>query len=138
MPVDTNNIHVEECIKENRVGGETTSLTIKLIAYDLDTIVEFTGDGSYLNHSDCSWEDKTQVGKIYWDLDASPSLASTTMNYTLPVDKRTTLVQTKTEADISTEGITQRDIKTEWFDLFQATEEYSTIRTELGTALSNL
>jgi len=138
MPVDTNNIHVEECIKENRVGGETTSLTIKLIAYDLDTIVEFTGDGSYLNHSDCSWEDKTQVGKIYWDLEASPSLASTTMNYTLPVDKRTTLVQTKTEADISTEGITQRDIKAEWFDLFQATEEYSTIRTELGTALSNL
>ena len=138
MPVDTNNIHVEECIKENRVGGETTSLTIKLIAYDLDTIVEFTGDGSYLNHSDCSWEDKTQVGKIYWDLDASPSLASTTMNYTLPVDKRTTLVQTKTEADISTEGITQRDIKVEWFDLFQATEEYSTIRTQLGTALSNL
>ena len=138
MPVDTNNIHVEECIKENRVGGETTSLTIKLIAYDLDTIVEFTGDGSYLTHSDCSWEDKTQVGKIYWDLDASPSLASTTMNYTLPVDKRTTLVQTKTEADISTEGITQRDIKVEWFDLFQATEEYSTIRTQLGTALSNL
>ena len=138
MPVDTNNIHVEECIKENRVGGETTSLTIKLIAYDLDTIVEFTGDGRYLTHSDCSWEDKTQVGKIYWDLEASPSLASTTMNYTLPVDKRTTLVQTKTEADISTEGITQRDIKTEWFDLFQATEEYSTIRTELGTALSNL
>jgi hypothetical protein len=138
MPVDTNNIHVEECIKENRVGGETTSLTIKLIAYDLDTIVEFTGDGRYLTHSDCSWEDKTQVGKIYWDLDASPSLASTTMNYTLPVDKRTTLVQTKTEADISTEGITQRDIKVEWFDLFQATEEYSTIRTQLGTALSNL
>ena len=138
MPVDTNNIHVEECIKENRVGGETTSLTIKLVAYDLDTIVEFTGDGRYLTHSDCSWEDKTQVGKTYWDLAASPSLASTTMNYTLPVDKRTTLVQTKTEADISTEGITQRDIKVEWFDLFQATEEYSTIRTQLGTALSNL
>ena len=138
MPVDTNNIHIEECIKENRVGGETTSLTIKLIAYDLDTIVEFTGDGRYLTHSDCSWEDKTQVGKIYWDLAASPSLASTTMNYTLPVDKRTTLVQTKTETDISAEGITQRDIKAEWFDLFQDTEEYKNIRIALGTALSNL
>jgi hypothetical protein len=138
MPVDTNNIHVEECIKENRVDGVTTSLTIKLVAYDLDTIVEFTGDGRYLTHSDCSWEDRTQVGKIYWDLAASPSLASTTMNYTLPVDKRTTLVQTKTDTDISAESITQLDIRAEWFDLFQDTEEYKNIRIALGTALSNL
>ena len=138
MPVDTNNIHVEECIKENRVGGETTSLTIKLIVYDLDTIVEFTGDGRYLTHSDCSWEDKTQVGKSYWDLAASPSLASTTMNYTLPVDKRTTLVQTKTETDISAESITQLDIRAEWFDLFQDTEEYKNMRIALGTTISNL
>ena len=136
MPVDTNNIHVEECIKENRVGGETTSLTIKLIAYDLDTIVEFTGDGRYLTHSDCSWEDKTQVGKIYWDLAASPSLASTTMNYTLPVDKRTTLTQTNTP--MSAEFIAERDIRGEWFDLFWATEEYKNMRTQLGTTISNL
>ena len=33
-------------------------MTIKLIAYDLDTIVEFTGDGRYLTHNDCSWEDR--------------------------------------------------------------------------------
>ncbi len=138
MPVDTNNIHVEECIKENRVDGVTTSLTIKLIVYDLDTIVEFTGDGRYLTHSDCSWEDRTQVGKIYWDLAASPSLASATMNYTLPVDKRTTLVQTKTETDTSAEYITERDIRIEWYDLFHDTEEYKNIRIGLGTALSNL
>ena len=138
MPVDTNNIHVEECIKENRVDGVTTSLTIKLVAYDLDTIVEFTGDGRYLTHNDCSWEDRTQVGKIYWDLAASPSLASTTMNYTLPVDKRTTLVQTKTETDVSAEYITEQDIRGEWYDLFQDTEEYKNIRIAFGTALSNL
>ena len=138
MAIDTNNIHVEEFIKENKVDGVATSITIKLVAYDLDDLVEFTGDGTYLNHNDNTWQYKTQVGRIYWDFDISPSLASVNMNYTLPVDKRTTLVQTKTEADISTEGITQRDIKTEWFDLFQATEEYSTIRNQLGTALSNL
>ena len=44
------------------------------------------------------------------------------MNYTLPVDKRTTLVQTKTETDISAESITQLDIRAEWFDLFQDTD----------------
>ena len=138
MPVDTNNIHVEEFIKENRVGGETTSLTIKLVAYDLDDLVEFTGDGTYFDHDDNSWQDKTRVGKIYWDLTTSPSLASTTMNYTLPVDKRTTLVQDITETDISAEGITQRDIRIEWYDLFHDTEEYKNIRIGLGTALSNL
>ena len=41
MAVDTNNIHVEEFIKENRVDDVTTSLTIKLVAYDLDDLVEF-------------------------------------------------------------------------------------------------
>ena len=138
MPVDTNNIHVEEFIKENRVGGETTSLTIKLVAYDLDDLVEFTGDGTYLDHDDNSWQDKTRVGRIYWDLTTSPSLASTTMNYTLPVDKRTTLVQDITETDITAEGITQRDIRIEWYDLFHDTEEYKNIRIALGTALSNL
>ena len=138
MSVDTNNIHVEEFIKENRVGGETTSLTIKLVAYDLDDLVEFTGDGTYLDHDDNSWQDKTRVGRIYWDFDISPSLASTTMNYTLPVDKRTTLVQTKTETDTSAEYITERDIRIEWYDLFHDTEEYKNIRIGLGTALSNL
>ena len=138
MPVDTNNIHVEEHIKENRVDGETTSLTIKLVAYDLDDLVEFTGDGTYLDYDDNSWQDKTRVGKIYWDLTTSPSLASTTMNYTLPVDKRTTLVQTKTETDTSAEYITERDIRIEWYDLFHDTEEYKNIRIALGTALSNL
>ena len=138
MPVDTNNIHVEEFIKENRVGGETTSLTIKLVAYDLDDLVEFTGDGTYFDHDDNSWQDKTRVGKIYWDLTASPSLASTTMNYTLPVDKRTTLVQTKTETDATAEYITERNIRIEWYDLFHDTEEYKNIRIGLGTALSNL
>jgi|TARA_B110000196_G_scaffold314181_1_gene321995 hypothetical protein len=140
MPVDTNNIHVEECIKENRVDGETTSLTIKLVAYDLDDLVKFTGDGTYLSHDDCSWEDKTQVGKIYYDFNSSSSLASKTMNYTLPADKRTTQVQTKNEmnAPLSEDQTAQRNIRAEWFDLFQATEEYSTMRTELGTALANL
>ena len=73
MAIDTNNIHVEEFIKENRVDGVTTTLTIKLVAYDLDTIVEYVGDGNYLNHNDNSWQDKTIVGRIYHDFDVSPS-----------------------------------------------------------------
>ena len=88
MAIDTNNIHVEEFIKENKVDGVATSITIKLVAYDLDTIVEYVGDGNYLNHNDNTWQYKTQVGRIYWDFDISPSLASISMNYTLPVDKR--------------------------------------------------
>jgi hypothetical protein len=136
MAIDTNNIHVEEFIKENRVDGVTTSITIKLVAYDLDDLVEFTGDGTYLSHDDNTWENKTIVGKIYWDFDASTALTSTSMNYTLPVDKRTTLTQTNTP--MSVEFKAERDIRGEWFDLFWATEEYSTIRTQLGTALSNL
>ena len=62
------------------------------------------------------------------------------MNYTLPADKRTTQVQTKTEMNspLSAEQTAQRNIRAEWFDLFQETEEYATIRTQLGTALSNL
>ena len=138
MAINTNNIHVEEFIKENRVGGETTSITIKLVAYDLDDLVEFTGDGTYLSHNDNSWQHKTQVGKIYWDFDISPSLASISMNYTLPVDKRTTLTQTFTDSPMSAEFIAERDIRGEWFDLFWATEEYKNMRTQLGTSLSNL
>ena len=138
MPVDTNNIHVEEFIKENRVGGETTSLTIKLVAYDLDDLVEFTGDGTYFDHDDNSWQDKTIVGRIYYDFDVSPSLASVDMVYTLPADKRTTLTQTFTDSPMSAEFIAERDIRGEWFDLFWATEEYKNMRTQLGTSLSNL
>ena len=140
MPVDTNNIHVEEFIKENRVGGETTSLTIKLVAYDLDTIVEYVGDGNYLNHNDNSWQDKTIVGRIYYDFDVSPSLASVDMVYTLPADKRTIITQTFTEneASLTAEFIAERDIKLEWFDLFQATEEFKDMWTYIRTTISNL
>ena len=42
MAIDTNNIRIKEFIKENRVDGVTTTLTIKLVAYDLDTIVELS------------------------------------------------------------------------------------------------
>ena len=138
MAIDTNNIHVEEFIKENRVDGVATSLTIKLVAYDLDTIVEYVGDGNYLNHNDNTWQNKTIVGRIYWDFDISPSLASISMNYTLPVDKRTTLTQTFTDSPMSAEFIAERDIRGEWYDLFQATEEYKNMRTQLGTTISNL
>tara|TARA_Y100001949_G_C15706883_1_gene209188 strand:+ start:80 stop:496 length:417 start_codon:yes stop_codon:yes gene_type:complete len=138
MAIDTNNIHVEEFIKENKVDGVATSITIKLVAYDLDDLVEFTGDGTYLNHNDNTWQYKTQVGRIYWDFDISPSLASISMNYTLPVDKRTTLTQTFTDSPISAEFIAERLIRGEWYDLFWATEEYKNMRTQLGTSLSNL
>ena len=140
MAIDTNNIHVEEFIKENRVDGVTTSLTIKLVAYDLDTIVEYVGDGNYLNHNDNSWQDKTIVGRIYYDFDVSPSLASVDMVYTLPADKRTIITQTFTEneASLTAEFIAERDIKLEWFDLFQATEEYKNMRTQIRTTISNL
>ena len=138
--MDINNVRVKEFIKENRVDGVTTSLTIKLVAYDLDTIVEYVGDGNYLNHNDNSWQDKTIVGRIYYDFDVSPSLASVDMIYTLPTDKRTTITQTFTEneASLTAEFTAERDIKLEWFDLFQATEEYKNMRTQLGTALTNL
>ena len=136
MAIDTNNIHVEEFIKENKVDGVTTSITIKLVVYDLDDLVEFTGDGTYLSHDDNTWENKTIVGRIYWDFDISPSLASISMNYTLPADKRTTLTQTNTP--MTAEFIAERDIRGEWFDLFWATEEYKNMRTQLGTTISNL
>ena len=138
--MDINNVRVKEFIKENRVDGVTTSLTIKLVAYDLDTIVEYVGDGNYLNHNDNSWQDKTIVGRIYHDFDVSPSLTSVDMVYTLPADKRTIITQTFTEneASLTAEFIAERDIKLEWFDLFQATEEYKNMRTQLGTALTNL
>ena len=136
MAIDTNNIHVEEFIKENKVDGVTTSITIKLVVYDLDDLVEFTGDGTYLSHDDNTWENKTIVGRIYWDFDISPSLASISMNYTLPADKRTTLTQTNTP--MTAEFIAERDIRGEWFDLFWATGEYKNMRTQLGTTISNL
>ena len=62
------------------------------------------------------------------------------MIYTLPTDKRTTITQTFTEneASLTAEFTAERDIKLEWFDLFQATEEYKNMRTQLGTTLSNL
>ena len=140
MAIDTNNIHVEEFIKENKVDGVTTTLTIKLVAYDLDTIVEYVGDGNYLNHNDNSWQDKTIVGRIYHDFDVSPSLASVDMIYTLPTDKRTTITQTFTEneASLTAEFIAERDIKLEWFDLFQATEEFKDMWTYMRTTISNL
>ena len=138
MAIDTNNIHVEEFIKENKVDGVATSLTIKLVAYDLDDLVEFTGDGTFLSHEDNTLQDKTIVGRIYWDFDISPSLASISMNYTLPADKRTTLTQTFTDSPMSAEFIAERDIRGEWFDLFWATEEYKNMRTQLGTTISNL
>ena len=140
MAIDTNNIHIEEFKKENRVDGVTTSLTIKLVAYDLDDLVEVTGDGNYLNHNDNTWQDKTIVGRIYWDFDISQSLASVDMIYTLPADKRTTITQTFTEMDapFSAEFKAERDIRGEWYDLWWATEEYKNMRQELGTALANL
>ena len=138
--MDINNVRVKEFIKENRVDGVTTSLTIKLVAYDLDTIVEYVGDGNYLNHNDNSWQDKTIVGRIYHDFDVSPSLASVDMVYTLPADKRTIITQTFTEneASLTAEFIAERDIKLEWFDLFQATEEFKDMWTYMRTTISNL
>ena len=140
MAIDTNNIRIKEFIKENRVDGVTTTLTIKLVAYDLDTIVEYVGDGNYLNHNDNSWQDKTIVGRIYYDFDVSPSLASVDMIYTLPTDKRTTITQTFTEneASLTAEFTAERDIKLEWFDLFQATEEFKDMWTYMRTTISNL
>ena len=138
--MDINNVRVKEFIKENRVDGVTTSLTIKLVAYDLDTIVEYVGDGNYLNHNDNSWQDKTIVGRIYHDFDVSPSLTSVDMVYTLPADKRTIITQTFTEneASLTAEFIAERDIKLEWFDLFQATEEFKDMWTYIRTTISNL
>ena len=138
--MDINNVRVKEFIKENRVDGVTTSLTIKLVAYDLDTIVEYVGDGNYLNHNDNSWQDKTIVGRIYHDFDVSPSLASVDMVYTLPADKRTIITQTFTEneASLTAEFIAERDIKLEWFDLFQATEEFKDMWSYMRTTISNL
>ena len=138
--MDINNVRVKEFIKENRVDGVTTSLTIKLVAYDLDTIVEYVGDGNYLNHNDNSWQDKTIVGRIYHDFDVSPSLTSVDMVYTLPADKRTIITQTFTEneASLTAEFIAERDIKLEWFDLFQATEEFKDMWTYMRTTISNL
>ena len=140
MAIDINNVRVKEFIKENRVDGETTSLTIKLVAYDLDTIVEYVGDGNYLNHNDNTWQNKTIVGRIYHDFDVSPSLASVDMVYTLPADKRTIITQTFTEneASLTAEFIAERDIKLEWFDLFQATEEFKDMWTYMRTTISNL
>ena len=140
MAIDINNVRVKEFIKENRVDGVTTSLTIKLVAYDLDTIVEYVGDGNYLNHNDNSWQDKTIVGRIYHDFDVSPSLTSVDMVYTLPADKRTIITQTFTEneASLTAEFTAERDIKLEWFDLFQATEEFKDMWTYMRTTISNL
>jgi len=85
-----NNIHAKEFVKEN---SNRDTLTIKLVAYDGDNMITYTGDGEYLNHNDSTWKIKTIVDEEYYDYDECTPLHSVSFSYSIPVDQRTTITQ---------------------------------------------
>ena len=85
-----NNIVTEEFVKES---ANRDSLTIKLVAYDGDNMITYTGDGEYLNHNDSTWKIKTIVDEEYYDYDECTPLASVSFTYSIPTEDRTHITQ---------------------------------------------
>ena len=66
--------------KEN---SNRDTLTIKLVAYDGDNMITYTGDGEYLNHNDSTWKIKTIVDEEYYDYDECTPLHSVSFSYSI-------------------------------------------------------
>ena len=130
-----NNLVTEEFVKEST---DRTRLTIKLIAYDGDNMVTYTGDGEYLNHNDATWKSKTRIDEVYYDFDECTPLVSRSFTYIIPEDQQTSIVQSFTHPHNHEEQLEYQAKRIVWEENYRALEVYSNTYTDLMSAVSNL
>ena len=111
-----NNIVTEEFVKES---ADRTKLTIKLVAYDGDNMVTYTGDGEYLNHNDATWKSKTAVDREYYDYDECTPLVSKSFTYIIPEDQQTSIVQEFTHPHNQEEQLEYQAKRRAWYDAYK-------------------
>ena len=130
-----NNIVTEEFVKES---ADRTKLTIKIIAYDGDNMVTYTGDGEYLNHNDATWKPKTKVDREYYDFDECTPLVSKSFQYIIPNDQQTSIVQSFTHPHNHEEQLEYQAKRIAWEEDYKNSEVYDSTWAELMSAVTNL
>ena len=130
-----NNIVTEEFVKES---ADRTKLTIKIIAYDGDNMVTYTGDGEYLNHNDATFKLKTVVDREYYDFDECTPLVSRSFTYIIPEDQQTSIVQDFTDSFNLEEQLEYQAKRIVWLEDYRALEVYNNTYADLMSAVANL
>ena len=130
-----NNLVTEEFVKEST---DRTRLTIKLIAYDGDNMVTYTGDGEYLNHNDATWKPKTVVDRDCYDFDECTPLVSKSFQYIIPEDQQTSIVQSFTHPHNQEEQLAYQAKRIAWREDYRDSEVYNNTYADLMSAVANL
>ena len=130
-----NNIVTEEFVKENT---NRDGLTIKLVAYDGDNMITYTGDGEYLNHNDSTWKIKTIVDEEYYDYDECTPLTSVSFNYSIPSNKQTSITQSFTHPHNSEEQLEYQAKSQQWDSSYRDLDIYQSKWEELYDNVKSL
>jgi len=129
------NMLVKQFVKDNRVGGEVQTLTVKVKVYKRNAIPTLSGNNSIHTYTDQSITKYIKTGKNYLDFNNATPLVEKSFTYTVPNSERTSATQTHATKSVRDEYIAK---KRAWNLSMQATDDYANCYNALWTDLDAL